>query len=288
MINDGNDCCGTCPFNGVNKGKLIPADKKEKFFCEIRDFVIQDPYGTYCNNHPIRNPLWLRTPRGPIWTAVHVSFDSKSLDPGIQLPAELVPPQGDGNHFRIPYFRLVRPLSGEAGICSQCGAPSEKSIILMLEQEKKFFCSTAHYFEWWLKTDPTAITYQIRTPLDQEAIRYRLKALPERLSDGLSVLAEGEREWVCDVLREIDDLLTEIRNGRNELMYKAVYADEPEFDNPQFQDKLSPHLLHIQSGLTVVGDLLRRDDLNYRAISESVSQIGKAVGAYLRQDGTRI
>ena len=288
MKNDGNDCCGTCPFNGVNKGILAPADKNGKFFCEIRDFVVQDPYVTYCNNHPFRNPLWLRTPRGPVWSSVHLSFDSKPLDAGIQLPAELVPPQGEGNYFRIPYFRLVRPLSGEAGICDVCGDASEKSIILMLDQDKKFFCSTAHYFEWWLKTDPTAITYLVRTPLDQEAIRYRLKALPEKLSDGLSVLADGEQEWVCDVLREIDDLLTEIRNGRNELMYQAVYADEPEFDNPQFQDRLSPHLLHIQSGLTVVGDLLRRDDLNYHAISDSVSQIGKAVGSYLRQDGARI
>jgi hypothetical protein len=284
MNNGGNDCCGTCPFNGVNKGELAPAAKNAKFFCEIRDFVIQNPYATYCNNHPIRNPVWMRTPRGPIWASVHVSFDSKPLSEDIRLPAELVPPQGEGHYFRIPYFRLVRPLQGEAGICSMCGEASEESIILMLDQEKKFFCSAAHYFEWWMKTDPTAITYQVRTPLDQEAIRYRLKALPEKLSDGLTVLADGERDWVLDVLREIDVLLMEIRNGKNELMYKAVYADDQEFDHPQFYDKLSPYLLQIQSGLTVAGDLLLRRDLDYLAINESVSQIGRAVGAYLRRD----
>lgn len=284
MNNGGNDCCGTCPFNGVNKGELAPAPKNARFFCDVRDFVIQDPYGTYCNNHPIRNPLWLKRPRGPIWASVHVSFDSKPLAEDIRLPAELVPPQGSGHYFRIPYFRLVRPLQGEAGICSVCGEAREESIILMLDQEKKFFCSAAHYFEWWLKTDPTAITYQVRTPLDQEAIRHRLKALPEKLSDGLTVLADGEKEWVLDALHEIDDLLTEIRNGKNELMYKAVYSDNPEFDDPQFYDKLSPYLLQIQSGLTVAGDLLRRGDLDFLAINESVSQIGKAVGAYLRQE----
>ncbi len=278
------DCCGTCPFNGVNKGELVPAKRKCDFFCETRNFVIQDPYGTFCNNHPLRNPLWMKTPRGPIWAAVHVSFDCKPLDEGIIIPTELVPPQGEGHVFRIPYFRLVRPLQGEAGVCSVCGEAREETIILLLDQEKKFFCSAAHYYQWWLKTDPIAITYQVRTPLDTDAVRHRLKAVPERLSEGLSVLAEGDTEWVMDALREIDDLLVEIRNGKNKLMYKAVHSQQPEFDLPQFYDTLSPYLLQIQSGLTVAGDLLRRPDPDFKAISESVTQIGRAVGSYLRRE----
>lgn len=285
MPNSGNDCCGTCPFNGVNKGKLAHADRKEHFFCEVRSFVVQDPYATYCNNHPIRNPLWLKNPRGPIWASVHVSFDCKSLDQNIQIPAELVPPQAEGHLFRIPFFRLVRPLQGEAGICSVCGEAREESIILLLDQEKKFFCSAAHYFSWWMKNDPTAITYQVRTPLDQDSIRHRLKAVPEKLSEGLSVLLEGETEWVLDALQEVDNLLVEIRNGKNELMHKAVYAiEDPEFDHPLFYDILSPYLMQIQSGLTVAGDLLRKNDPDYRAICDSVTQIGKAVGCYLRRE----
>jgi hypothetical protein len=283
MSSSGNDCCATCPFNSLNDEKQV-IENGQQPVCQVRNFVIQDPKATYCNNHPLRNPLWMKTPRGPIWASVHITFDCKPLDEGILIPAELVPPQAQGNVFRIPYFRLVRPLEGEPGVCSECGEAARKSIILLLDQEKRFFCSAAHYFQWWLRTDPTAITQRVRTPLDHDAIRKRLKAMPEKLCNGLTVLADGDTGWVMDALQEVDDLLQEIRNSRNELMYAAVNKDQQEFDHPQFYETLSPYLLQIQSGLTVAGDLFRKADLDYNAIMLSVTNIGKAVSSYLRRE----
>ncbi len=80
MPNGGSDCCGTCPFNGVNLGRVgYPETETENFNCEIRKFRISNAFYTYCDNHPRRNPLWDRTPRGPVWSAVVHTLNTKPL-----------------------------------------------------------------------------------------------------------------------------------------------------------------------------------------------------------------
>lgn len=70
MPNGGSDCCGTCWFNRKNKGDAgyDHADDPEPDRCEIRDLAINDPFYTYCGNHPHRVPWKLRVPIGPVFT----------------------------------------------------------------------------------------------------------------------------------------------------------------------------------------------------------------------------
>ena len=59
MPNGGADCCGTCWFNRKNRGKrdwLQHTENSEPHHCEIRDVAIDDPFYTYCANHPHRRP----------------------------------------------------------------------------------------------------------------------------------------------------------------------------------------------------------------------------------------
>jgi len=70
MPNGGSDCCGTCWFNAKNKmeaGYEHDHDP-EPDFCIIRELDIEDPFYTYCANHPHRNPQKLDIPIGPVWT----------------------------------------------------------------------------------------------------------------------------------------------------------------------------------------------------------------------------
>ena len=69
MPNGGSDCCGTCWFNRANRGKRdIPRDRDPGVqpYCEIRDFEIEDPFYTYCANHPHRRPERDTIPIGPV------------------------------------------------------------------------------------------------------------------------------------------------------------------------------------------------------------------------------
>ena len=69
MPNGGSDCCGTCWFNRRNRGeKGYPKelDNDEEAFCQIRDVAIEDPFWTYCANHPHRRPERDPIPIGPI------------------------------------------------------------------------------------------------------------------------------------------------------------------------------------------------------------------------------
>jgi hypothetical protein len=69
MPNGGSDCCGTCWFNEKNKGEAGygHADDPEPNFCVIRQLKIEDPFYTYCANHPHRSPDKLETPVGPVY-----------------------------------------------------------------------------------------------------------------------------------------------------------------------------------------------------------------------------
>src|SRR5262249_5549971 len=68
MPNGGSDCCGTCWFNSTHEGQagyFDPARDAETR-CVIRNLAIQDPYWTYCANHPHHNPERIDRPIGPV------------------------------------------------------------------------------------------------------------------------------------------------------------------------------------------------------------------------------
>lgn len=70
MPNGGSDCCGTCPFNTRNKGEAgyDHANDPDPPLCRIRgDMLINNPFWTYCANHPHHNPEGIDIPIGPVY-----------------------------------------------------------------------------------------------------------------------------------------------------------------------------------------------------------------------------
>jgi hypothetical protein len=69
MPNGGSDCCGTCWFNAKNKGAAgyAHASDAETDYCTIRELPIDDPFYTYCGNHPHRRPDRDTVPIGPVF-----------------------------------------------------------------------------------------------------------------------------------------------------------------------------------------------------------------------------
>ncbi len=70
MPNGGSDCCGTCWFNSKNKGEAgyDHVGDPEPDFCTIRELPIDNPFYTYCGNHPHRRPEPDPIPIGPVFT----------------------------------------------------------------------------------------------------------------------------------------------------------------------------------------------------------------------------
>lgn len=66
MPNGGSDCCGTCWFNEANDGEVgFPKNKSDRAKkCMIRGFEINNPFWTYCANHPHHNPDQLKHQSG--------------------------------------------------------------------------------------------------------------------------------------------------------------------------------------------------------------------------------
>ncbi len=71
MPNGGSDCCGTCWFNAKTQGEsgYAHARDPEPAFCTIRNLLLDDPFWTYCTNHPYKNPDKLAVPIGPVFRA---------------------------------------------------------------------------------------------------------------------------------------------------------------------------------------------------------------------------
>lgn len=69
MPNGGSDNCETCWFNRKNKGEAGPLhwNGEEDAYCEIRKVSIENPFWTYCVNHPYRSPERDTMPIGPIY-----------------------------------------------------------------------------------------------------------------------------------------------------------------------------------------------------------------------------
>ena len=69
MPNGGSDCCGTCWFNRRNQGERDwqrHGDDSIDPYCDIRERAVENPFYTYCANHPHRRPERDRIPIGPI------------------------------------------------------------------------------------------------------------------------------------------------------------------------------------------------------------------------------
>lgn len=77
MPNGGSDCCGTCWFNRANGGRMGSSrhDDSTPSHCEIRDLAIDDPFYTYCSNHPYRMQRRVPVPLGPVYVHVDESFE---------------------------------------------------------------------------------------------------------------------------------------------------------------------------------------------------------------------
>ena len=69
MPNGGSDCCGTCWFNSKNDGQpgYHGAEKPGKVRCIIRDIEPENPFYTYCANHPHHNKQRIEVPLGPVF-----------------------------------------------------------------------------------------------------------------------------------------------------------------------------------------------------------------------------
>lgn len=75
MPNGGSDCCGTCWHNRSLEGRRGSSNFNHDIasFCEIRELDIEDPFYTYCANHPYHRPNHDSIPIG----AVYVGMERK-------------------------------------------------------------------------------------------------------------------------------------------------------------------------------------------------------------------
>ncbi|MBS7648192.1 MAG: hypothetical protein QW261_09015 [Candidatus Jordarchaeaceae archaeon] len=257
MPNGGSDCCGTCTFNRANK------DKSQEPFCEVRNFKIEDPYWTYCNNHPRRNPLLVRTPRGPVWTAIFAELDSKPFSKELQIPPKLLPPKGDAMYVRAPFCGGIRPYQDGAGVCTICGEECMYTVsVEPLNQDKKFFCSTAHYFEWWFNSCSEATMYREETPINKDSFKKRLEEISKSLSDAEAELrTKGDKQRIVELLLKVDDLLFDLGYGGVDLIHAAIYTE-----NPELNEGFSPFMLRLQIDLSRAGNLLQQDILDTESV----------------------
>jgi hypothetical protein len=84
MPNGGSDCCGTCWFNARNKGEEGYGHSKDSGpnFCTIRSLDIEeDPFWTYCVNHPHHRPNRDPMPIGPVYVTDGVPYRRKQWRP---------------------------------------------------------------------------------------------------------------------------------------------------------------------------------------------------------------
>ena len=106
MPNGGSDCCGTCWFNRKNRGERDwhrHADNTLPDHCEIRDLAIEDPFYTYCANHPHRRPERDCIPIGPVTR--HGGW--KEDQPEFEYPRYAWKPSPDNEEVRQHLLSLL-------------------------------------------------------------------------------------------------------------------------------------------------------------------------------------
>ena len=82
MPNGGSDCCGTCWHNRSLEGKRGGSNFNHDIasFCEIRELHIDDPFYTYCANHPAHRPNHDSIPIGPVYVGLERKVWKESPD----------------------------------------------------------------------------------------------------------------------------------------------------------------------------------------------------------------
>ena len=106
MPNGGSDCCGTCWFNRKNRGERDwhrHVDNTLPDHCEIRDLAIDDPFYTYCANHPHRRPERDHIPIGPV--TGHGGW--KEDQPEFEYPRYVWRPSPDNEEIRQHLLSLL-------------------------------------------------------------------------------------------------------------------------------------------------------------------------------------
>ena len=118
MPNGGSDCCGTCWFNRANRGKAGSAnhDSSVRSCCEIRAVAIENPFYTYCANHPHRRPDRDPIPIGPILRPGEVGPTSPEIGPTLldSRPRVVWKPSPDTEEVRRHLLRLLSGLRRHA------------------------------------------------------------------------------------------------------------------------------------------------------------------------------
>lgn len=82
MPNGGSDCCGTCWYNRSLEGERGNSNFNPEIpsYCEIRDLDIEDPFYTYCANHPYHGPNRDPIPIGPVFIGMPRAVWKESPD----------------------------------------------------------------------------------------------------------------------------------------------------------------------------------------------------------------
>ncbi len=118
MPNGGSDCCGTCWFNRRNQGErdwLAHADESIPPFCEIRDIEVEDPFYTYCANHPHRRPDRDTIPIGPVmrhggWKEERRVEDGQTILSSCENPRYVWKPSPDSEEIRQHLLNLLNSI----------------------------------------------------------------------------------------------------------------------------------------------------------------------------------
>ena len=103
MPNGGSDCCGTCWFNRANGGNAgySHRDPSVEPHCEIRGVSIENPFYTYCANHPHRRPDRDPIPIGPI---------TRYAGDGMTNERETWIPSPDSEEIRVHLLEILEEL----------------------------------------------------------------------------------------------------------------------------------------------------------------------------------
>lgn len=102
MPNGGSDCCGTCWFNSKNNMESgnNALQKEGKVNCIIRNVEINNPFWTYCANHPHHNIEKIDLPLGPIY-----------INDGYPYSRKLWINAPDNENIRLKLLELLNSIS---------------------------------------------------------------------------------------------------------------------------------------------------------------------------------
>ncbi|MDX1948282.1 MAG: hypothetical protein SFU86_23020 [Pirellulaceae bacterium] len=148
MPNGGSDCCGTCWFNARNKGEAGYGHTKdpEPHFCTIRNLAIEDPFWTYCGNHPHRRPERDPIPIGPVFVT---DGDSPQM-----YGRKVWQPSPDTEEIRWHLLELAVDIEPAPAEEYPAGVYTDELVVWQLGEFREQ--RATGILEWIAKFDPTA------------------------------------------------------------------------------------------------------------------------------------